>query len=117
VQLGLTAVSWAVVFLTSHVGMAKVRGASQHACPWSVNPPPAAPAAAALLIGPPPVHPIPPPAKGAGLNPVTVILMIGVALAGYSTYLSFEYLSKSKKEGFGALDGWDMLNKFYEHAT
>jgi hypothetical protein len=77
VQLGLTAVSWAVVFLTSHVGIA----------------------------------------KGAGLNPVTVILMIGVALAGYSTYLSFEYLSKSKKEGLGSLDGWDMLNKFYEHAT
>ncbi|KIZ07923.1 hypothetical protein MNEG_0040 [Monoraphidium neglectum] len=56
-------------------------------------------------------------AKGPSLNPVSFILLIGVALAGYSTYLSFVYLTRSKKEGLGALDGWKQLNAFYEHAT
>lgn len=51
------------------------------------------------------------------MNPTSIILLVGVALAGYSAFLSFTYLTKSKKEGLGALDGWDMLNKFYEHMT
>jgi len=51
------------------------------------------------------------------VNPSVLILMIGVVLSGYSTYLSFGYLSKAKKEGLGALDGWAMLNQFYEHMT
>ncbi|KAI8467411.1 MAG: hypothetical protein J3K34DRAFT_430572, partial [Monoraphidium minutum] len=56
-------------------------------------------------------------AKGASINPTTLVLLVGVALAGYSAYLSFTYLTKSKKEGLGALDGWAQLNAFYEHAT
>lgn len=55
--------------------------------------------------------------QGAGVNPTVLILMVGVLLSGYSTFLSFGYLSKSKKEGMGALDGWTMLNSFYEHMT
>jgi hypothetical protein len=55
--------------------------------------------------------------QGTSVNPVALILLVGVALAGYSAYLSFTYLTKAKKEGLGALDGWAQLNAFYEHAT
>ncbi|KAI8466849.1 MAG: hypothetical protein J3K34DRAFT_432213 [Monoraphidium minutum] len=76
-QVGLTAVSWFVVFTTSHAKLA----------------------------------------QGGSVNPVALVLLVGVALAGYSAYLSFSYLRKSKAEGLGALDGWDQLNAFYEHAN
>jgi hypothetical protein len=56
-------------------------------------------------------------ARGAALNPTAVVLLVGVALSGYSTFLSFGYLAKSKKEGLGALDGFAQLNAFFEHAT
>ena len=54
--------------------------------------------------------------QGASVNPLALVLLVGVLLAAYSAYLSFAYLTKSKEEGIGALDGWEQLNSFYEHA-
>ncbi len=51
------------------------------------------------------------------MNPTTGILLIGVALAGYSAYLSYTYLRRSRKEGLGVFEGWTALKDFYDHTA
>jgi hypothetical protein len=50
-------------------------------------------------------------------SPATAILLLGVLIAGYSTYQSYTYVLKVKKEGLNVLSGGDMVDQFFDHAT
>ncbi|KAF6265331.1 hypothetical protein COO60DRAFT_1479916 [Scenedesmus sp. NREL 46B-D3] len=54
-------------------------------------------------------------AKGVSIHPTTALLMVGVLLSGYSTYLSYNYLLKVKGQGLDILQGWTQLKAFNEH--
>lgn len=56
-------------------------------------------------------------AKAIAGSPATAILLIGVLIAAYSTYQSYTYLLKVKKEGLNVLSGGSMVDQFFEHAT
>lgn len=53
--------------------------------------------------------------QAAGITLTSGILLLSVAIAGYSAYLSFGYLQRIKTEGLGAVEGWSALQDFYEH--
>eukprot|EP00882_Tetradesmus_deserticola_P003701 GHRQ01003915.1.p1 GENE.GHRQ01003915.1~~GHRQ01003915.1.p1 ORF type:complete len:181 (+),score=73.56 GHRQ01003915.1:902-1444(+) len=54
-------------------------------------------------------------AQGAKVHPTTALLMVGVLLSGYSTYLSYTYLIKVRGQGLDILQGWTQLKAFNEH--
>lgn len=56
-------------------------------------------------------------AKAIAGSPATAILLLGVLIAAYSTYQSYTYLLKVKKEGLNVLSGGAMVEQFFEHAT
>eukprot|EP00882_Tetradesmus_deserticola_P019525 GHRQ01021018.1.p1 GENE.GHRQ01021018.1~~GHRQ01021018.1.p1 ORF type:complete len:140 (-),score=53.64 GHRQ01021018.1:50-469(-) len=57
----------------------------------------------------------PPVLQGAKVHPTTALLMVGVLLSGYSTYLSYTYLIKVRGQGLDILQGWTQLKAFNEH--
>lgn len=76
-QFFLSAVSWGVVFLATHNGLA----------------------------------------RGQGLNPASVALLIGLFLSAYSVYLSFQYVRQVSENGVETLEGWEQMTHFFDHLT
>lgn len=48
------------------------------------------------------------------INPATFILLIGVLLSGYSTWLAYGYMKKVNDKGVDAL-GFGLMNQFFDH--
>eukprot|EP00879_Flechtneria_rotunda_P024915 GHRR01026442.1.p1 GENE.GHRR01026442.1~~GHRR01026442.1.p1 ORF type:complete len:137 (+),score=44.21 GHRR01026442.1:329-739(+) len=53
--------------------------------------------------------------QGAGVQSTTALLLVGVALSGYSAYLSYSYLAQANRSGLDVLQGWRQLKLFYDH--